>query len=170
MQAPSQRRKKRGKLYFSSNKALKTSRMGRKKVAPEKYDTKGINKILDFEAIVENDTLSRGNEFLGPTNTKETATQSGGASTNMGTQSNPASNTAMEEHSAEEELDETSLLEPEGKFLEPYTPLLCSNVEEVGNDKSLGGGIFRGSLLCIRFIECGTNFPPQDGLCVGYSG
>ena len=57
MQAPSQRRKKRGKLYFSSNKALKTSRMGRKKVAPEKYDTKGINKILDFEAIEENDTL-----------------------------------------------------------------------------------------------------------------
>ena len=123
MQAPSQRRKKRGKLYFSSNKALKTSRMGRKKVATEKYDTKGINKILDFEVIEENATVSRGEESLGPTNSRERETQSGGASTDMGTQSNPASNTAMKEHSVEEELEETSLLEPEGKYLEPYSPI-----------------------------------------------
>ena len=128
MQAPSQRRKKRGKLYFSSSKALKMSRMGRKKVATEKYDTNGINKILDFEAIEENATLSTGDESLGPTTSRERASPSRGASTDMGTQSNPALNTAMEEHmedhSAEEEVEETSLMEPEGGSLKPYTPVL----------------------------------------------
>ena len=57
MQAPIKRRKKRGKLYFSSTKALKTSRMGRKKVAPERYETNGINKVLDFEDTTLNATF-----------------------------------------------------------------------------------------------------------------
>ena len=58
MHAPIKRRKKRGKLYFSSTKALKSSRMGRKKVAPERYGTSGINKVLGFEDTEENATLS----------------------------------------------------------------------------------------------------------------
>ena len=45
MHAPIKRRKKRGRLYFSSIKALTTSRMGKKKVAPERYETSGINKV-----------------------------------------------------------------------------------------------------------------------------
>ncbi len=102
--------------------------MGRKKVAPEKYDTNGINKILGFEAIEENATLSTGDESLGPTTSRERSSPSRGASTDMGTQSNHASNTAMEEHmedhSAEEEVEETSLMEPEGGSLKPYTPVL----------------------------------------------
>ena len=66
MQAPIKRRKKRGKLYFSSTKALKTSRMGRKKVAPERYETNGINKVLDFEDPALNATLSTVEETEGP--------------------------------------------------------------------------------------------------------
>ena len=127
MQTPSQRRKKRGKLYFISNKALKTSRMGRKKVAPKKYDTNGINKILDLEAIEENATLSTGDESLGCTTSRQRASPSRGASTDIGTQPNPESNTPMEEHSAEEEVEETSLMEPEGGFLKPYTPIKVCN-------------------------------------------
>ncbi len=63
MQDPNKRRKKRGKLYFSSTKALKTSRMGRKKVATERYETEGINKVLDFEDTGENATLSTVDEY-----------------------------------------------------------------------------------------------------------
>ena len=58
MHAPIKRKKKRGRLYFSSTKALKTSRMGRKKMATERYETNGINKVLDFEGISENATIS----------------------------------------------------------------------------------------------------------------
>jgi len=66
MQDPNKRRKKRGKLYFSSTKALKTRRMGRKKVAIERYETSGINKVLDFEDTGENNTLSTVEETEGP--------------------------------------------------------------------------------------------------------
>jgi hypothetical protein len=58
MQAPNRRRKRRGKLYFSSTKALKTSRMGKKKMALDRIETHGINKVLDFEDTEENATLS----------------------------------------------------------------------------------------------------------------
>jgi hypothetical protein len=119
MQAPNQTRKKRGKLYFSSSKALKTSRMGRKKLAPERYETKGINKILDFEDKEENLTLSTVDESQCPSTSRERGSQSRGASRDMGTQSNPASNPATEEHSMEDELEETSLMEQEGGFLKP---------------------------------------------------
>ena len=76
MQAPSKRRKKRGKLYFSSTKALRKSRMGRKKMAPEKYETSGLNKVLDFEEIEENAPLStmaesEAIESEGPTTSRE---------------------------------------------------------------------------------------------------
>ena len=114
MHAPSQRRKKRGKLYFNSNKALKTSRMGRKKVAPKKYETNGLNKILDFEEKMENGTLSPANKSQGPSTSREGGSLSGGASKDIGTQSTPLSHQAMEEHSAGEELEETSLMEPKG--------------------------------------------------------
>lgn len=116
---PKKRRKKRGKLYFSSNKALKTSRMGRKKVAPEKYETKGITKVLDFENIGENATLSTVDESEGPSSAMRRASQSQGASKEVGMESNPASNPASQERSGEEEVEETSLLEPEGGLLNP---------------------------------------------------
>ena len=119
MQTPSQRKKKKGKLYFSSNKALKTSRMGRKKVAPERYETNGLNKILDFEDKEENGTLSPVDESQGPSTSREGGSNSRGASKDIGTQSNPFSNPAMEEYSAGEELEETSLMEPEGGSLKP---------------------------------------------------
>jgi hypothetical protein len=54
MQTQNKKRKKRGKLYFSSTKALKTSRMGRKKVAPEPFEKNGLNKVLDFEGTRDN--------------------------------------------------------------------------------------------------------------------
>jgi hypothetical protein len=119
MQDPNKRRKKRGKLYFSSTKALKTSRMGRKKVATERYETDGINKVLDFEDTGENATLSTVDETECPSNSKGRVSQSRGASKDAGTQSNPASNPASEDHSAEEEVEETSLMEPEGWFRNP---------------------------------------------------
>jgi hypothetical protein len=118
MQA-SNRRKKRGKLYFSSTKALKTSRMGRKKLTTERYETKGLNKILDFEDIEENATLSTVDESEDPSTPRERGTQSQGASKDMGTQSNPASNPATEEQSAGEEAEETSLMELETSLMEP---------------------------------------------------
>jgi hypothetical protein len=119
MQAPNRRRKKRGKLYFSSSKALKTSRMGKKKWALGKFDINGINKVLDFEDTEENATLSTVDESEGPSTNREQGTQCRGASRDMGTQSNPESNPTMEDQSAEQELEETSLLEPEGGFLKP---------------------------------------------------
>ena len=114
MQVPIKRRKKRGKLYFSSNKALKTSRMGKKKVAPERYETDGINKVLDFEDTRVNGTLSTVNESEGPSMSRGRGSQSRKASKDVGTQSNPASNPTSEELSVEEEVEETSLMEPEG--------------------------------------------------------
>ena len=119
MQVPNKRRKKRGKLYFSSSKALKTSRMGKKKVAPERFETDGINKVLDFEDTRENATLSTVDESEGPSISQGQGTQSRGASKDMGTESNPASNPASQEHSGEEEVEETSLMEPEGGFRKP---------------------------------------------------
>jgi hypothetical protein len=119
MQAPIKRRKKRGKLYFSSTKKLKSSRMGRKKVAPETYDTSGINKVLDFDDTEENGTLSTIDESLGPSKSKSPGSQCREASKDVGTESNPASNPASQEESGEEEVEETSLMEPEGWFLGP---------------------------------------------------
>jgi hypothetical protein len=66
MQAPTRRRKKRGKLYFNSNKALKTSRMGKRKLATDRYEISGINKVLDFEEREENAPLSTVDESQGP--------------------------------------------------------------------------------------------------------
>ena len=121
MHAPNKRRKKRGKLYFSSNKALKTSRMGRRKGTHERYETKGISKILDFENTRENATMSTVDESEVPSPSRGQGSQSQGASKEVETLSTPAhkhtSNTASEEHSGEDELEEveeTSLMEPEG--------------------------------------------------------
>ena len=119
MQAPTKRRKRRGKLYFSSTKALKTSRMGKKKVAIERYETSGINKVLDFEDTGENVTLSTVDESEGPSMLQGRRSQSREASKDVGTQSNPASNPASEGQSPEEEVEETSLMEPEGAYLKP---------------------------------------------------
>jgi hypothetical protein len=118
MQDPNKRRKKRGKLYFSSTKALRTSRMGRKKMATERYDTDGL-KVLDFEDIGENATLSTVDETEGPSTSRGRGSQSQGASKDMGTKSNPAYNIASEEHNGEEKAEETSLMEPEGGFQNP---------------------------------------------------
>jgi hypothetical protein len=119
MQDPNKRRKKRGKLYFSSSKALRSSRMGRKKMATERYDTHGLNKVLDFEDIGENATLSTVDETEGPSSSRGRGSQSQGASKDMGTQSNPAYHPTSEEHSGEEEVEETSLMEPEGEIQNP---------------------------------------------------
>ena len=114
MQAPKKRRKKRGKLYFSSTKALTTSRMGKKKVGPERYEIDGINKVLDFEDIVENETLSKVVEEEAMA--EGGGSQSQGASKDMEEQSNPPYNPTSEEQIAEEDVEETSLMEPEGGF------------------------------------------------------
>jgi hypothetical protein len=119
MQTQNKRRKKRGKLYFSSTKALKTSRMGRKKVAPEPFERNGINKVLDFEETVEKETLSTVDETEGPTMSRGQGSQCEEASKDMGTQSNPANNPTSEEQSAEEEFEETSMMEPEGGYHKP---------------------------------------------------
>ena len=119
MQVPNKRRKKRGKLYFSSSKALKTSRMGKKKVATQRFETSGINKVLEFEDTGENATLSTVDESEGPSTSRGQGSQSKGGSKDMGTQSNPATNLASQEHNMEEEAEETSLMEPEGLFLKP---------------------------------------------------
>jgi hypothetical protein len=115
MQDPNKRRKKRGKLYFSSTKALRTRKMGRKKAALERYETTGINKVLDFEDTGENATLSTVAESEGPS----TYMGQGSQSADVGTQSNLANNPVSEEHSAEEEVEETSLMEPESRFFKP---------------------------------------------------
>jgi hypothetical protein len=91
MHVPNKRRKKRGKLYFSSTKALKTSRMGRKKVPIERYETEGINKVLDFEDTGENATLSTVDESEGPSTSRGRGSQSQGPSKDVGTQLYPAS-------------------------------------------------------------------------------
>ena len=76
MQVPNKRRKKRGKLYFSSSKALKTSRMGKKKVATQRFETSGINKVLEFEDTGENATLSTVDEYEGPSTSQGQGSQS----------------------------------------------------------------------------------------------
>ena len=119
MQTQNKKRKKRGKLYFSSTKALKTSRMGRKKVAPEPFETKGINKVLDFEDTGENATLSIVDETSGPSMSRGRGSECEGASKEVGTESNPAYNPTQEEQSGEEEFEETSLMEPEGGYHKP---------------------------------------------------
>ena len=121
MQTQNKRRKKRGKLYFSSTKALKTSRMGRKKVAPEPFETKGIKKILDFEDTGENVTLSTVDETEGPSMSRGRGSQCEGASKDVGANSNPTYNHTSEEQSLEEECEETSLMETEGGYHKPYT-------------------------------------------------
>ena len=93
--------------------------MGRKKLAPERYETNGLNKVLDFEDIEENATLSTMAESEGPTTSRKRESQCRGDSKDMGTQSNPASTPATEDQSAEDELEETSLMETEGGFLKP---------------------------------------------------
>ena len=117
MQAPIKRRKKRGKLYFSSTKALKTRRMGRKKVAGERYETNGINKVLDFEDTTQTATLSTVEETEGPTMSQRQGSQSEGASKDVGMELNTPYNRASEEQSEEEEFEETSLREQEGWFI-----------------------------------------------------
>lgn len=119
MQDPNRRRKRRGKLYFSSTKALKTSRMGKKKMALDRNETHGINKVLDFEDTEENATLSTVGESEDRSTSRGRGSQSQGASKNAQMQSNPpsnpASNRASEDQSAEE-AEETNLMETEGRF------------------------------------------------------
>ena len=93
--------------------------MGRKKLAIERYETNGTNKVLDIEETEENGTLSTMGESQGPTTSGERGAPSPGDSKEMDTQCNPASTPATDEHSAEEEFEETSLMEPQGAFLEP---------------------------------------------------
>ena len=93
--------------------------MGRKKMATERYDTNGLNKVLDFEDIGENATLSTVDETEGPSSSRGRGSQSQGASKDMEMQSNPAHNLASEEHSGEEEAEKTSIMEPEGGFPNP---------------------------------------------------
>ena len=114
MQAPIKKRKKRGKLYFSSTKALKSRRMGRKKVAPETYDSSGINKVLDFDDNEGNVTLSTIDESQSPSKTRGPKSPCGEASKDMGIQSNPVSKQASQEESGDEDVEETSLMDPEG--------------------------------------------------------
>lgn len=65
-------------------------------MATERYDTNGINKVLDFENV----TLSIVVESQGPSTSHERRSHSWETSKDMGTQSNPASNHVMEEHNA----------------------------------------------------------------------
>ena len=119
MHAPIKRRKKRGTLYFSSTKALKTSRLERKKVAPERYETNGINKILDFEDTGENATLSMVDESQGLSTFQGRESHCLEPSKDVRTHSNHAINPALQEESGEEKVEETSLMEPEGGFPKP---------------------------------------------------
>jgi hypothetical protein len=132
MQAPIRRRKKRGTLYFNTSKALKTSRMGRKKLATERFETNGISKVLDFEDIEENATLSTVDESQGPSTSR-------GPFKEMGTQSNPTSTPAMEEHSAEEELEEMSLMELEETSLRELEETSMREREETSLMEQEGG-------------------------------
>ena len=93
--------------------------MGRKKAATEKYETTGINKVLDFEHTKENTTLSTVDESEGPSMFKGSMSQCQARSEDVGTQSNPASNHDADEHYVEEVFEETSLMESEGGFQTP---------------------------------------------------
>jgi hypothetical protein len=139
MQAPIRRRKKRGTLYFNTSKALKTSRMGRKKLATERFETNGISKVLDFEDIEENATLSTVDESQGPSTSRELGSKSKGPFKEMGTQSNPTSTPAMEEHSAEEELEEMSLMELEETSLRELEETSMREREETSLMEQEGG-------------------------------
>ena len=88
-------------------------------MAPEPFQTNGINKVLDFEETVGNETLSTVDETKGPTMSRGQGSQCEEASKEMGTESNPANNPTSEEQSAEEEFEETSLMEPEGGYHKP---------------------------------------------------
>ena len=85
-------------------------------MATERYEIEGINKVLDFEDTAENATLSTVDESEGPSMSRGRGSQSQGPSKEVGTESNPAFNPASEEQSGEEEVEETSLMEPEGGF------------------------------------------------------
>ena len=93
--------------------------MGRKKVAPERYESNGITKILDFEENGENATLSLVNETEGPSMSRGPGSQTQEASKDLDTQSTPATNPTPEEQSAEDEGEESSLKETEGEDLKP---------------------------------------------------
>ena len=88
--------------------------MGKKKVGPERYETDGINKVLDFEDTGVNGILLTVDEFGGESMSRGRGSQSREASKEMGTESNPASYPTSEEHTMEEKVEETSLMEPEG--------------------------------------------------------
>ena len=104
---------------------LKTSRVGRKKVATESYETSGVNKVLDFEDTEENATLATIDESQGPSNFRGQRSHSRETSKDVGTQSNPASNPTSHEQSGEKEFEETSLMEPEGGFRDLGHPWGC---------------------------------------------
>ncbi len=88
-------------------------------MALERYETIGINKVLYFEDIGENLTLSTVDESEGPSMVPGRGSQSMEESKDVGTSSNPGSNPATEEHSAEEEVEETSLMGTEGESPKP---------------------------------------------------
>ena len=90
-------------------------------MATEKYETTGINKVLDFENLEENPTLSTVFESEGPSMFHGEGFHCGEASNLDGTQSNIQSNPASQHQSEDEEVEETSLKEPKGKFRVPYT-------------------------------------------------
>lgn len=135
MQAPNRRRKKRGKLYFSSTKALKNSRMGRKKLATERFETNGISKVLDFESIEENATLSTVDESQCPSTSRE----GGGPDKEMATQSNLESTPATAKESAEEDQDETSLMEVEESSLRELDESSLNELEDTTLKDNEGG-------------------------------
>ena len=95
--------------------------MGRKKAATERYETTGINKVLDFEETEENATLSTVDESECPVAFRGPMFESQGTSKDVGTQSNHVSNPASEEHYENDEAEETSLTETEGEFLKALT-------------------------------------------------
>lgn len=84
-------------------------------MATERFETSGINKVLDFEDTGENAMLATVDESEGPSTFRGQGSQSQGVSKDIGMQSNQAS----QEQSAEEEVEETSLMEPEGGILYP---------------------------------------------------
>ena len=81
-------------------------------MAPKRYEIDGINKVLDFEEVVE--TLSTVVEAEAMS--EGGGSQSQGASKDMEEQSNPPYNPTSEEQIAEEDIEDTSLMEPEGGF------------------------------------------------------
>ena len=89
--------------------------MGRKKAATERYETTGINKVLDFEQTEENATLSTVEESECPSAFRGPMFQSQGPSEDVGTQSISVSNPTSVEHYENEGAEETSLTGTEGE-------------------------------------------------------